>query len=177
MALRHHGSVTSGDEGTFSAGEVRTARLLVGAQFVLLGLIALLPRGWGWPVPVWLLVLGQLGLLAGVVVMLLAGTALGRGLTAVPIPNEHAQLRTGGLYRAVRHPIYSGLLLASGSYVVATGSGWRALAFGALVVLLTAKARWEEARLARRFAAYPEYAARTPRFVPRWPRRATGGRA
>lgn len=169
---------SSGEDGVaFSASEVRTARLLVAAQLLLLALIALLPRGWGWPVPGWLLVLGLLGLLGGVLVMLLAGTALGRGLTAVPIPNRHAQLRTGGLYGLVRHPIYSGLLLASGSYVVATGSGWRALAFSVLVVLLTAKARWEETRLARRFAAYPEYAARTPRFVPRWPRRATGGRA
>lgn len=159
------------DQGTFSAGEVRTARLLVAAQFVLLGLIALLPRGWGWPVPAWVRVLGLLGVLAGLVMMLLAGTALGRGLTAVPIPNEHAQLRTGGLYRVVRHPIYTGLLLASGSYVVARGSSWRALAFVGLLVLLAAKARWEEVRLARRFAAYPEYAARTPRFVPRWPRR------
>ena len=166
--------VTSGKgsgDVEFSATEVRTARLLVTAQFVLLGLIALLPGGWGWHVPGWLRGLGLTGVLAGVVVMLLGGTALGRGLTAVPIPNEHAQLRTGGLYRVVRHPIYTVLLLASGSFVVATGSGWRALAFAALVALLTVKARWEEARLARRFAAYPEYAARTPRFVPGWPRR------
>ena len=166
--------VTSGKgsgDVEFSATEVRTARLLVTAQFMLLGLIAFLPGGWGWHVPGWLRGLGLTGVLAGVVVMLLGGTALGRGLTAVPIPNEHAQLRTGGLYRVVRHPIYTGLLLASGSFVVATGSGWRALAFVLLVVLLTVKARWEEARLARRFAAYPEYAARTPRFVPGWRRR------
>jgi protein-S-isoprenylcysteine O-methyltransferase Ste14 len=39
-------------------------------------------------------------------------------------------------------------------------------------VLLTAKARWEERRLAQRFEGYAEYAARTPRFVPvRWRRR------
>jgi protein-S-isoprenylcysteine O-methyltransferase Ste14 len=167
--------VTTSDQGSggaeFSAVEVRTARLLVTAQFVLLGLIVVPPGGWGWPVPTWLRVLGLLGVLAGLAVMLLGGTALGRGLTAVPIPNEHAQLRTGGLYRAVRHPIYTGLLLASGAFVVASGSGWRALAFGGLVALLSVKARWEEARLARRFAAYPEYAARTPRFVPGWRRR------
>ncbi len=43
--------------------------------------------------------------------MVVAATALGRGLTAAPLPNSHAELRTGGLYRFVRHPIYSGLLL------------------------------------------------------------------
>ncbi len=49
----------------FSDGEMRTARLLVTAQFVLLGLIALLPGGWGWPVPVWLRWLGVAGAVAG----------------------------------------------------------------------------------------------------------------
>jgi protein-S-isoprenylcysteine O-methyltransferase Ste14 len=183
VRLGHHDRVsTSGQEGdgdssgrpdggfsvVFSDGEMRTAQLLVTAQFVLLGLIALLPGGWGWPVPVWLRWLGVAGAVAGVAIMLLGGTALGRGLTAVPIPNRHAVLRTGGLYRVVRHPIYTGLLLTAGSFTAASGNGWRALAFLALVALLTVKARWEEARLARRFAAYPAYAARTPRFVPGW---------
>lgn len=149
--------------------DVPTARLLVTAQFVLLGLVVVLPGGWGWPVPRWLLLLAGVGVLAGLGVAAFAATALGRGLTAVPIPNRHAQLRTGGLYRLVRHPIYSGLLLAAGSFVVGTGSGWRAVAFVGLVVLLAGKARWEEARLARRFAGYAAYAARTPRFVPGWP--------
>ena len=35
------------DVWVVTAAEVRTARLLVTAQFVLLGLIALLPGGWG----------------------------------------------------------------------------------------------------------------------------------
>ncbi len=160
-----------GDPGAFSAGEVRTARLLVTAQFVLIALVAVLPGG-HWTVPGWLRALSVAGIVAGVGIMLLGGTALGRGLTAVPIPNRHAVLRTGGLYRIVRHPIYTGLLLTMGSIAVAAGSWWRALAFGALVGLITVKARWEEERLTRRFAAYPAYAARTPRFVPGWrPRR------
>lgn len=160
------------DVWVVTAAEVRAARLLVTAQFVLLGLIALLPRGWGWPVPAWLRWLSAAGVLVGVTIMLLAGTALGRGLTAVPIPNQYAELRTGGLYRMVRHPIYTGLLLTAGAFTLGSGSGWRALSFAALLALLTVKARWEEQRLTRRFAAYPDYASRTPRFVPGWrPRR------
>ncbi|WP_448631027.1 methyltransferase family protein [Cellulomonas soli] len=98
--------------------------------------------------------------------MVLAGTALGRGLTAVPLPNRHAVLRTGGLYRLVRHPIYSGLLLAAGAFAVWSGGVPRAAAFVGLVLLLHVKARWEEARLAQAFSGYRAYAARTPRFVP-----------
>jgi len=146
--------------------DVRTARLLVAAQFALLGLIVALPTRADWPVPgslaVGCVVVGG----AGAVVMGVAATALGRGLTAVPLPNRHAQLRTGGLYSWVRHPIYSGLLLTSGAVVVASGSSLRLVPFLVLVALLTRKARWEESRLARAFPGYPDYAARTPRFVP-----------
>ncbi len=156
---------SAGGDGV-TAREVHIARLLVTAQFVLIGLVAVLPGSGAWPAPPWLRVLAGAGVAVGVAIMLLGGTALGRGLTAVPIPNRHAVLRTGGLYRVVRHPIYTGLLLTVGSVAVAAASWWRALAFVALVVLITFKARWEEERLARRFAAYPAYAARTPRFVP-----------
>jgi len=97
----------------------------------------------------------------------LGATALGRGLTALPLPNAQAQLRTGGLYRWVRHPIYSGLLLTAASIAASSGSVPRAVAFALLVTLLTIKARWEEARLQRRFEGYAEYARRTPRFLPR----------
>ena len=82
------------------------------------------------------------------------------------MPNAHAQLRTGGLYRYARHPIYSGLLLTMASITVASGSGFRLLTLGVLVLLLTVKARWEETRLIQRFGGYADYAARTPRFVP-----------
>lgn len=99
--------------------------------------------------------------------MVLAGTSLGRGLTAVPLPNRHARLQTGGLYRFVRHPIYSGLLLATGSVAAASGDRRRLAAFTALAALLTGKASWEERHLVRRFPEYAAYAARTPRFVPR----------
>ena len=71
----------------------------------------------------------------------------------------------------MRHPIYSGLLLAMGSITLASGSLARLLALGLLVVLLAGKARWEEARLAERFEGYAAYAARTPRFAPFGPRR------
>ena len=46
----------------------------------------------------------------GLAVMVFEAIGLGRGLTATPLPNAHAKLRTGGLYRYAQHPIYSGLL-------------------------------------------------------------------
>lgn len=149
-----------------SPSAVWTARVLVAAQFVLIGALVLVPGEDGWPVPRWLAVASAVAGAAGLVMMLVGGTALGRGLTAAPLPNAHARLRTGGLYRWMRHPIYSGLLLMMGAITAASGSVWRLVVFGLLVALINVKARWEERQLMRRFVDYAAYAARTPRFVP-----------
>ena len=147
--------------------DVWTARLLVTGQFVLIGLLVLLPGRHDWPVPVTLTLGCSIATVVGLAVMVIGATGLGRGLTATPLPNAHAKLRTGGLYRYVRHPIYSGLLLTMASITLASGSVPRLLTLGVLVLLLSAKARWEETRLTQRFEGYTDYAARTPRFVPR----------
>ena len=149
-----------------SPGERRIAWLLVLGQFVLLATIVLLPRGDEWTLPAAVVRATQIAAVVGIVLMMVAGAALGRGLTAAPLPNSHAELRTGGLYRFVRHPIYGGLLLLAVALTPTSGSLWTAAACAALVVLINAKARWEERHLAQRFPEYADYAARTPRFVP-----------
>ena len=149
-------------------GHRRTAWGLVALQFVLLAVIVLSPRGDDWPVPTCLLTMGAVGSWAGIAIMIVAGQGLGRGLTAAPLPNAHAKLRTGGLYRLVRHPIYTGLLLFTVAHVATSGSALVALAGVLLILLINAKARWEEKRLTERFLDYPDYARRTPRFVPFW---------
>jgi protein-S-isoprenylcysteine O-methyltransferase Ste14 len=157
---------TAAGEYRPAPSDVRTARLLVAAQFVLIGILLVLPGRHDWPVPAALTVVCSVATVVGIGVMVLAATGLGRGLTATPLPNTHAQLRTGGLYRLVRHPIYSGLLLTMASITTSAGSVFRLLALTALALLLNVKARWEETRLAQRFAGYVDYAARTPRFFP-----------
>ena len=138
---------------------------------MLIGVLLVLPKGDAWPVPTALTVACTAATVLGLAVMLIGATGLGRGLTATPLPNAHAQLRTGGLYRYARHPIYSGLMLLMAAVTVAAGSVLRLLTLAALVLLLNVKARWEETRLAQRFEGYADYAARTPRFVPlRWRR-------
>ncbi len=149
-----------------ASGDVRTARLLVACQFVLIGALLVLPYRNDWALPAVLAVACGAATLLGLAAMVVGATGLGRGLTATPLPNTHARLRTGGLYRYVRHPIYSGLMLMMASITVVAGSALRLLVLGALVVLLNVKARWEETRLVERFEGYADYAAQTPRFVP-----------
>jgi protein-S-isoprenylcysteine O-methyltransferase Ste14 len=154
-----------GDAGNARA-DVRTAWALVAGQFLLIALIVLLGGGAAWPVPSWLDRLAWVGMVLGVVVMIVGAIRLGRGLTAAPLPNAHAQLRTGGLYRWVRHPIYAGLLLFAIAHTVASASHVQVVLCLLLAALISVKARWEERRLADRFAGYTAYAARTPRYLP-----------
>lgn len=153
--------------------ETAMAWTFVLVQAALLVAVILLPPGDAWPVPDWLAVAGRVLQLVGLVVLALALVNLGTSLTALPTPTPHSTLKTTGLYRFVRHPIYTGVLaLVLGSAVVSANPWSLACALG-LTGWFGWKARWEEARLRRRYPDYAAYAARTPRFVPFGP---TGGR-
>lgn len=115
--------------------------------------------------------LRSLGLLIGAVGIALAGVATwqlhaGHSLTPMPSPRAGAALLTSGLYRHVRHPVYSGLLIWACGTAIAAASLLHILLFGMFWVFFTAKAAHEERLLTQIFSGYAGYAARTPRFFP-----------
>jgi protein-S-isoprenylcysteine O-methyltransferase Ste14 len=93
---------------------------------------------------------------------------LGRNRTTFPAARPDSTLVNTGINARIRHPLYSAMM--------AMGLGWACFwssgsALGlalAFIVFLHAKARFEEALLCVRFEDYPAYAARVPRYVPRW---------
>lgn len=102
----------------------------------------------------------------GLLVVVRGAADLGSNLTPFPRPRDAATLIDGGTYRYVRHPIYSGLVLAGVGWSTATISPL-ALALTALLALLfDAKSRREEAWLTDRLPGYAAYRARTRKFVP-----------
>jgi protein-S-isoprenylcysteine O-methyltransferase Ste14 len=143
--------------------------LLVLGQFVLIALLILVPSS-GLNTGVFSYFLSAVSifsLLAGFVILGLSALALGKSLTAHPIPGKNAQLVTDGLYRFVKHPIYSGLILVGFGLTIAGGFFPHVLFFVALLFLLNYKARFEEALLAKSYAGYADYSKKTGRFVPR----------
>ena len=85
---------------------------------------------------------------------------------------NHTVVQTGP-YRLVRHPIYTGLILAA--LALALQIGMAANLIGALLV---AFGFWLKARLEERFLsqelgaeAYADYRRRTPMLIPFWPAR------
>ena len=138
-------------------------------QFVLLALLILAPRDpsvyGGFRAA--LSVVGLVLIAAGMAVILYSFFALGKSLTASPVPKQDGTLVTSGLYARVRHPIYFGLLLASIGVVLDAGP-WPQFAIVLLLyVLLNIKASYEEELLANRYPEYKAYAQKTPRFFPR----------
>ena len=143
--------------------------LLVLAQFVLIGLLIFVPSS-GLNTGVFNYFLSALSLTSlfiGFVILAFSALALGKSLTAHPIPGKNAVLVTDGLYRFVKHPIYSGLILAAFGLTITGGFFPHVIFFVLLVLLLNYKASFEEKLLASTYAGYAEYSKKTGRFIPR----------
>lgn len=156
-----------------SPRDTALAWLFVLVQFGLLAVIILLPPGDVWPVPAWLDTVGFVLEVVGALVLVVACVNLGRSLTPLPTPIDHAVLQVRGLYRFVRHPIYAGIIALVVGVSLRSASAAVAAASLVLIGWFMAKARWEEQHLRRRYPGYDAYAEGTPRFVPGWPVRAS----
>lgn len=139
-----------------------TVQLVLLAALLFMPVFGLLP---------FLVPLRLLGLLVGIAGLALSGAATwqlqaGRSLTPMPSPRTGAALLTSGLYRRIRHPVYSGLLVWAFGMAISAASVLHFVLFGLLWAFFHAKAAHEEQLLAQKFSGYSEYAARTPRFFP-----------
>jgi protein-S-isoprenylcysteine O-methyltransferase Ste14 len=139
---------------------------LVVIQFVFLGLLIALPQGTLYAVGGVVTAITMVLVGGGVLLGVIAGARLGGSLTPSPVPRESGELATSGVYRFVRHPIYSALLLIGAGLAVRGASLVHLLVFGALLALLEVKARAEESMLRQKYEGYASYAARVGRFIP-----------
>jgi len=140
------------------------------AQFPLLLLAYLIP-GWagkditGGPA-LMLMYAGQALLIAGALLTFAGVVTLGRWLTPFPQPLPESQLRTGGAYALVRHPLYSGILIMAFGWSLYSVS-LAGLSFDVgLFVFFDRKAAREETWLAGKFPGYAAYRSRVKKLIP-----------
>jgi protein-S-isoprenylcysteine O-methyltransferase Ste14 len=111
-------------------------------------------------------VIGAILLAAGGAFFLAGLLRLGPALTPLPYPKEGASLVQTGPFALVRHPIYSGGLIASIGIALIV-SGWLTLLYvAALFALLDIKSRQEERWLSQKFPEYRDYQRRVRKLVP-----------
>lgn len=135
-------------------------------QAILLGLLVFLSEDFGLRFERFTLV-GKVFELTGAVGILLSAITIRSSLTAVPLPKQNAKLGTSGLYKYVRHPMYSSVLLLSLGIALVSGNGVKYLLVVGLVVLFYYKSVYEEKYLRAKYAGYQQYAKTVPRFIPR----------
>lgn len=106
---------------------------------------------------------------AGLAFAIWARWHLGANWSAiVSIREEHELIRTGP-YRAVRHPIYTGMLLAVTGTVLIVGEFRALIAFAIVLASFYLKARKEEYWLAHEFGErFEAHAKGTGMFLPRF---------
>ncbi|MFV1991018.1 MAG: isoprenylcysteine carboxylmethyltransferase family protein [Acidimicrobiales bacterium] len=141
------------------------AWLFIAVQGVLLLAVIALP-GPDTPASSALRGIGLVVEIVGMVIILIGAAQLGISLNILPTPNKHGRLRTGGLYRLVRHPIYFGVMVFVVGSALRAPTVARVLAALALGALFHFKAAWEELQLNAKYPDYAEYAARTPPIFP-----------
>jgi len=119
------------------------------------------------PIGIWPFWIGAVLTLAGLLVTVWARVHLGRNWSGtITVKHDH-ELITSGPYRFVRHPIYSGLLLAFIGSALARAE-WR----GVLAVVLAFWALWRKLRIEEQWMreqfglAYEAYARRVAALVP-----------
>lgn len=137
------------------------ANWLVWAQFLLLVLL-LLPGDPLWSAP-WITMVAVFLGLVGVGLAAAGVAVLGRDLVPWVAPKPGAPLRTSGIYRLTRNPIYLGILVGTAGWVLWRGRIELIVIWVLLVAVLVTKAHVEQQRLIDAYGdEYREYAARTP---------------
>ena len=136
------------------------------AQIPLLILAYALPLADRTTAPAIFRILGGGAIVAGLFLSVVALLQLRRALTPFPEPRADGALRTDGLYAWVRHPIYTGLIVASMGWGLYCASALGALTTAALFLFFDRKAAREERALAHRYGGYAAYAARVRKLIP-----------
>jgi protein-S-isoprenylcysteine O-methyltransferase Ste14 len=108
-----------------------------------------------------------LGLAAiGVLLIFVAIRTLRAVVQIAPEPKPGGQLVTAGLYRWLRHPIYTGVLCAVIGLFLRRPTLLLAIGGAIVMVFLLAKTRFEERLLEARYPEYALYRARSWGVIP-----------
>lgn len=117
----------------------------------------------------WIAMLGASLTVAGVGLAIWARSHIGQYWSAsVSLREDHELVRTGP-YAHIRHPIYSGALVAMAGTCLAMGDYRAIILFGAILAGFTLKAKKEEALLAGEFGSkFDEHRSHTGFFLPKF---------
>lgn len=109
---------------------------------------------------------GYLGILTGISCIIASIVALGNSFSPLPVPRKNVSFINHGIFRYMRHPMYSGLMLICLGISFVSGNEFRFLMSIMLYGILDQTIQGEEKDLE---AIYPEYASYKARVVKWFP--------
>jgi len=142
--------------------------LFVGIQFILFALYILKINIYTFKFPNSISITGIILSIIGALTIFIALLQLNTNLSPFPTPKSNSKLIQNGLFKYIRHPIYTGILLLLSGYAVYVNSSAKLIISLLLLMLFFLKTTYEEERLLSKFPNYSEYKKRTGRFLPKF---------
>ncbi|HZW78495.1 MAG TPA: isoprenylcysteine carboxylmethyltransferase family protein [Flavobacteriaceae bacterium] len=124
-------------------------------------------HGWRLYFPAFLFPLAIVLLILGAAIIFFELMQLGKQLSPFPSPRKNSKLIVNGVYKYIRHPIYSGILIGFLALTMIADSGYKMLVTFLMFLLFYTKSVYEEKRLMQVFPDYKVYKNRTGRFFPK----------
>ncbi len=109
---------------------------------------------------------GILIVIIGWVLILIAFVQLNRNLTMLPSPVKNSKLITTGVFKYIRHPIYTGIFLFALGWAMFKYNFDQLIISLLILLLFEIKSNYEEKKLKDRFPEYDKYKDNTGKFFP-----------
>jgi protein-S-isoprenylcysteine O-methyltransferase Ste14 len=106
----------------------------------------------------------------GLFIMLSAFVSIGGAIQIAPEPRPGGKLVTSGIYKVLRHPIYTAILIVVAGLFFRKPTVPIFVATSVVIAFLIVKSRFEEKLLLRRYPEYADYKRRTWGIAPQFRR-------
>jgi protein-S-isoprenylcysteine O-methyltransferase Ste14 len=104
--------------------------------------------------------------LIGILLIVISLLLLNKNLTPFPTPKQNGELIKTGVYKTIRHPIYTGIILTTFFYALYSHGLLKIGIAIILFILFYFKSKYEERLLQKKFPDYYNYTKHTYRFLP-----------
>lgn len=140
--------------------------IFVGVQFLLLAIFFTPFFKISFQILIFLRYPGAVISIMGFLIIIIAIIQLNKNLTPFPTPIDKGNLIKTGLYKYIRHPIYTGIFLATIGLGFFNNSLWQICIAVTLLILFYFKSSYEESLLIEKYEEYKKYKETTNRFFP-----------
>ena len=130
-------------------------------------MLVLLPADAAVNAPSWFEAASLALMVSSLAILLFAAIALRPALTASPVPRANAPLVRSGIYKYIRHPMYTAVIAIGAAIMLGNPTFLTMVVWVALIIVLLNKAHFEDTLLLAKHPAAKNYQLTTGAFLPK----------